>query len=180
MKNLLLAVTVALMGLCTVPLRAQVPVFEAPDALADALALTGGKTVVFQPVQIKRNQQLIVTHTAFRKSIAPRGSKQASALAIYATTGDKAGHLLYQDVFIPSEAQAAGPHVKVFDGYLHAAEQQGVIAILIGLLLPAVQGTPKVVPLPRVDAITAELHDNAILIGLLLPAVQKVREAAAR
>lgn len=180
MKTLLLTVTAALICLCTVQVRAQVPAFEAPAALSDALALSGGKTVVFQPIQMKRNQKLIVTQTAFRKSTAPRGSQKASALAIYATTGPNAGQLLYQDVFIPNEEQAAGPHVKVFDGYLHAAEQQGVVAVLIGILLPAVQGTPKVVPLPRTDAISAELHDDAILIGLLLPAVQKVREAAAR
>lgn len=130
---------------------------------------------------MKRGQTLLVTYTAFRQKLDRPGTRQGLLLVVYSTDSSDYGNVLYQDIFVPTTGTpGGGPHVRVFDGYKPEVDQKGIIAILIGLLLPANNGEPKTVPLPSLDALSAEIHDPSVGIALLVPAVQKIREAAAR
>jgi hypothetical protein len=173
----------AILSLLAAGLQAQAP-DPVPQTLAAALKIKGGKIVVFQPVQMKRSNSLVVSYTQFGDGSVRPGFQKVLALAIYSTDPADGGKLLGSQLKLLTAAGAGGgPHVKVFDGFSPDASQKGIIAILIGLLLPAVQTAnivPQTIPLPGTDAISAEIHDTNALIGLLLPAVQKVREAASR
>lgn len=151
-------------------------------ALETALKERDGRSLVLQPIQIRPGQSLVVTHTRFGDG-SVRGSARAVQLVVYSTTkNESTGE--YPVLFTDTRTiDRSAPQVQVFGSYIHPinGQQQGIIAILIGLLQPENEpDSPRTAQLPRSDAITAEVRDPGTGIPLLLPAVQKVREAAAR
>jgi hypothetical protein len=168
----------AVLGSLTVQAASPVP---EPLSLQDTLKLKGGKTLVFQPFVIKPGQSLRVTHLYFGDStLKPTQSRAVQFIVFRQTPNQDGSHTVLQNAI---EVFERGTKVaSVLPEYLHpgGANSEGIIAVLIGLLLPAVQeGDARPVPLPSNDSFSAELLDANSLVGLIPPS-PRVRGAAVR
>jgi hypothetical protein len=177
----LLAAAALAASFATVASAAPMP---APPKLTDVLHNKAGRVLIFQPVHMRRGQTLVVTHTKLGDGSVRPGEQRALELVVYSSTrSELTGEfpVLFSDMQITDgTAESAGPHVMVFNGFLNDVDDQGIIAVLIGLLLPAVQTDPvKMVALPSGDVLSAEIVDPSGP-GLLLPAVLKIRATAGR
>ena len=155
---------------------AELPNDPAPPALKDVLKRPNPQVVVFQPVTMGREQLLNFTHIRVGDgSVRPGAAVQ---LLVYAADGDN--EVLFQDFHFLSKD---GSPVRQFNPFSlpvgAAGESKGIIAVLIGLLLPATNAPARPFNLPLNDIVSAEITDGTSNT-LLLPAVQKVRSAAAR
>ena len=157
---------------------AQVP---EPPPLQEVLKRANPHVLVFTPISMARGQSLNVTHVRMGDGSVKPGS--AVQLVVYASEADEQGNhaVLFQSAHL---LRKEGSPVLHFDPFtvptdqLAAGERQGIIAVLIGLLLPA-QGPTRPGVLPPLDVVSAQITDGTSNT-LLLPAVQKVRSAAAR
>jgi hypothetical protein len=176
----LLAVAVALGS----PTAKATDVAPPPLPLPEVLQLKGGKAVVFQPFVIKPGQTLRATYAQFGPDKAIPGPHRGLRLVIYRSTlTDGTYQVIGDSGVVPLDRSKEPVTTLEYTHPIEGGQPNGIIAVLIGLLLPAVQTAdqaPTPAPLPPHDSVSVEVSDTNALIGLLLPAVQKVREAAAR
>jgi hypothetical protein len=166
-------------SLGSLTVQAATPVPE-PLSLQETLKLRGGRTLVLQPFVIKPGQTLRVTHLQFGGSPLKPIERRAVQFIVFRQEPNQDGsHIVLNNAV---EVFERGTHVANTLEYVHpgGANSEGIIAILIGLLLPAVQeGDAHPAPLPSNDSFSAELQDSNGLIGLI-PPVPRGRGAAVR
>ena len=159
---------------------AQVPPPE-PPALQEVLKRANPQLLIFTPISMARGQSLNVTHVRMGDGSVKPGA--AVQLIVYSSEADVQGNheVLFQDFHFLSKEGSPVLNFTPFSiptDQLGAGESQGIIAVLIGLLMPP-QGQPRLGSLPPLDLVSAQITDGTSNT-LLLPAVQKVRSAAAR